>query len=244
MTQPTPRYRDLSVRPQIIRSAPLLTFFLSGDPSSLRRGIPSPLSPHPGARIVLNMWFLPNPEEMTGFGEPGPMGITYIAAEVAGEESASADGAMRFPARFWLEHWSSSLAARRYAHRASGLEIRAGDTTLDLRRDVAKATLRLGDRTVVTAQARVGHDCLKTVSGHSIYYALRDAETGGREVARYEVPWISDNYTAEDPIVEFAFPEDETALRFVGNGRKSVMAVSFRRITLVPYLARNVVETS
>ena len=114
MITPKPRYPDLPTRAQIIRNAPLLTFLLSGASSTLRQCLPSPLSLHPGARIALNMWFLPDAQEMTGFGEPGPMGITYLAAEVAGEEGASADGAMRFPGRCWLEHWSSSPAARRY----------------------------------------------------------------------------------------------------------------------------------
>ena len=95
----------------------------------------------------------------------------------------------------------------------------------------------------MTAKARIGHDLLTTISGHSIYYAERDAESGGREVARFEVPWISDAYAADDPTVDFDFPPNEAALRFVTNGPQSVTAVSFRRITLVPYLAHNVVET-
>lgn len=243
MLTPTPHYADLAIRPQIVRDAPLLTFFLSGNSSALRRCIPSPLSPHPGARIILNMWSLPDPENTTGFGEPGPMGIAYLAAEVAGEEGFTADGVTRFPGRVWLDHWGSSAALRGYAHRASGLEIRPGAISLEFRNDVVTATLGLGDRTVVTARARLGRNRLKTITGHSIYYAEREAEAGGREVARFEVPWISDAYTADDPSVDFAFPEEEAALRFVTNGRQSVAAVSFRRITLVPYLAHNVVKT-
>jgi hypothetical protein len=239
-----PRYPDVAVRPQIVRNAPLLTFVLSGDSSALRRGVPLPLSPHPAARIILNMWFLPDPEDTTGFGEPGPMGITYLAAEVGGEEGASADGATRFPGRLWLEHWSSSAALRGYAHRASGLEIRPGQIDLELRNDVATATLRLADRPVVTAHAHLGRSRQGTIAGHSIYYAERDAASGGRELARFEVPWISDAYAADDPIVDFAFPEQEAALRFVTNGRQSVAPVSFRRITLVPYLAHNVIKMS
>lgn len=243
MTAPKQHYSDLAIRPQIIRNAPLLTFFLAGDPHALGRHVPLPLSPHPDARIVLNMWSLPDPKEMTGFGEPGPMGITYLAAEVLGEEGASADGTLHFPGRFWLEHWSSSPAARRYAHHASGLEIRPGDTHLEYQGDVVTATLRLADQTVVTAQARLGRDRLRTISGHSIYYAERGAVAGEREVARFEVPWVSDAFAADGAVVDFAFPDGEAALRFVANGRQPVTAVSFRRITLVPYLAQKVVRT-
>ena len=243
MLTPTPHYADLAIRPQIVRDAPLLTFFLSGDSSALRRCIPPPLSPHPAARIILNMWFLPNPEDTTGFGEPGPVGIAYLAAEVSGEEGVTADGATQFPGRFWLEHWSSSAALRRYAHRASGLEIRSGEISLEFQNDIVTATLGLGDRAVVTARARVGRNRLKTISGHSIYYSERNAETGGREVARFEVPWISDAYAADEPSVDFAFPEKDESLRFVTNGPQSVAAVSLRRITLVPYLAHNVMTS-
>lgn len=239
-----PRYADLAVKPEIVRNAPLLTFFLSGDSSALRRCIPSPLSLHSGGRIILNIWSLPDPEGTTGFGEPGPVGIAYLAAEVGGEEGTTADGATHFPGRFWLEHWSSSAALRRYAHRASGLEIRPAEISLEFQNDVVTATLGLAGRAVVTARARFGRNRLKTVTGHSIYYAERDAETGGREVARFEVPWISDAYEADNPTVDFTFPETEAALRFVTNGRQSVAAVSFRRITLVPYLAHDVVKMS
>lgn len=92
MLTPTPHYTALAIRPQIVRDAPLLTFLLSGDSSALRRCVPSPLSPHPAARIILNMWFVPDPEDTTGFGEPGPIGIAYLAAEVGGEEGLTADG--------------------------------------------------------------------------------------------------------------------------------------------------------
>ena len=235
-------YADLAIRPQIIRNAPLLTFYLSGVSPALGQAIPSPLSLHSGTRIVLNMWSLPDPEDTTGFGEPGPTDITYLAAEVGGEEGATADDATRFPGRFWLEHWSSSAAARRYAHRASGLEIKPGKTSLEFRDDIVKATLCLSDREVITAKVRVGRSHQKKISGYSIYYAERDAKSGGREVARFEIPWISDAYAADDPILDFAFPEDEGALRFVGNGRQSIVAMTFRRITLVPYIAHNVVK--
>jgi hypothetical protein len=240
MAMPKQGYPEMAVRPQIIRNAPLLTFFLSADAAVLGQYIPRPLTRHPSGRIILNMWFLPNPEDTTGFGEPGPVGVTYLATEIAGEEGASADHATHFPGRLWLEHWSSSVAVRRYAHQASGLEIVAGDTSLDFDDGVVTAKLRLGDRAVVTARARVGRGRLRTTSGHSIYYAEREADAGRREVARFAVPWISDLYDADEPAVDFAFAEDASALRFVKNGGQPVIGVTFRRITLVPYLSSNV----
>lgn len=242
LNQSTIHYSDLAVKPQLVRNVPLLTFFLSADPRALARVVPAGLSMHRSARIVLNMWFLPDAQELTGFGSPGPLGITYLAAEVAGEESESADRTMRFPARFWLEHWSSSPAAREYARSASGLEIADGDTRLGFRGDLVETSLHLGERTVITARARVGRDRLNTSSGHSIYYAERASPVGGREIARFDVPWVSDAYGAEDPVVECDFAHNEPALGFIANGRQVVTAVTFRRITLVPYLASGAVK--
>jgi hypothetical protein len=231
-------YADLRLAPQIVRNVPLLTFFLSGDADRVSRRIPRPLSPLAGAKLVLNTWFLADPQEMTGFGAPSPMGVTYLAAEVAGPEGASSDRSVHFPGRLWLEHWNSSPAARRYAKEASGLLMRPGETEMSLDGDILRATLRIGNHAAVSVKARIGSEKRATLSGHSIYYAERDAAGGGREVARFEIPWVSDAYSAEEPAVEFAFPACDGALSFVENGSQTVEAVAFRRFTVVPYLAQ------
>jgi len=113
-----PAYGCLTVAPQIIHDAPLLTIVLPSKPGRLRARIPNPLRPHPAGRLILNMWALSDPRQTTGFGAPGPVGVSYLAAEVVGAEGASNDGAVTFPGRAWLEHWSSSEAARAYGVRA------------------------------------------------------------------------------------------------------------------------------
>jgi hypothetical protein len=244
MGNPGRLFADLPVRPQIIRNAPLLTFFLKGDVDRLRTRLPPPLRPHERARLVLNMWFLAEPYESTGFGSPGPLGVTYLAAEVSGEEGASADGSARFPGRFWLEHWNSSSKARQYAYEASGLHMRPGHTLMTREHDVLSTQLRLGRKMAIAAHARIGSNRIGTSSGYSIYYAERKAPSGGREVARLDVPWIADAYSASDAAVEFSFSNDDPSLTFVANGPQSIEAVSFRRMTLVPYLAQGVVGES
>jgi hypothetical protein len=231
-------YSDLRLRPQIIRNAPLLTFFLSCDRDRLSRRIPRPLSAHARARLILNMWFLDNPDETTGFGATGQMGVSYLAAEVTGPEGASSDGSVRFPGRIWLEHWSSSPPARRYAQEASGLHIMPGETEMRREGDILKATLHIDHHLSISAMARIGSEKRATLSGHSIYYAERHAPVGGREIARFEIPWVSDAYSAKEPVVEFAFPADNKALSFVANGPQVVETVTFRRFTVVPYLSQ------
>ncbi|MGN6584816.1 MAG: hypothetical protein ACTHJV_14045 [Rhizobiaceae bacterium] len=230
-------YSCLTVAPQIIHDAPLLTIVLSSKPERLHARIPSPLRPHPDGRLILNMWALSDPRQTTGFGAPGPVGVSYLAAEVAGPEGASNDGAVRFPGRVWLEHWSSSEAARAYARAASGLEINAGETEHRVEGDRLTACLRLDGRIVIEARARVGTQKLGLRAGHSVYYGERTAGDGGREVARFDVPWVAEGFPADDPEVAFDFEPNAGATELVDNGAQTVIAVSFRRMTLVPYLA-------
>ena len=110
-----------------------------------------------------------------------------------------------------------------------------------LQDDVVEAALLLGGHPVVRARVRVGGKKLRTTSGYSIYYAQREAVEGGFQVARFEVPWISDAYEALDPHVELSFSSQASALSVVSNGCPEIKSVSFRRMTLVPYLAHHVV---
>jgi hypothetical protein len=228
--------------PAIVRDAPLLTFYLPTSPVELRPHIPSGLTPKHDARIILNMWFQEKAEEIAGFGEPQPIGVTYFAAEVTGEAGCTSDGATQIPPRFWLKHWNSSDGARRYAEKASALEISHGQTSLSFHRGLATATLTLHGRTVITAQARVGEDRLKTASGHSIYFAERKSSRDKQQLNRFVVPWVADSYGASAVAVNFDFPINDPLQGLVKNGPQTITSVSFRRITLVPYLATSFVK--
>lgn len=232
-----PAYSYLSVAPQIIHDAPLLTVVLSPKSERVRARIPRPLEPHPGGRLILNMWELADPNQTTEFGAPGPVGVSYLAAEVAGPEGATSDGALKFPGRVWLEHWISSSAVRAYAHAASGLEINPGETALQIDDDWLTARLNLDGKTVIEARARVGREKLALRSGHSVYYSERRASDGGRELTRFDVPWVAESFAASDPEVIFDFKPGTGAADLVDNGAQTVVAVSFRVMTLVPYLA-------
>jgi hypothetical protein len=76
----------LTVVPQIIHDAPLLTVVLPSKSERLRARILDPLRPHPDGRLILNMWALSDPRQTTGFGAPGPIGVSYLAAEATGSE--------------------------------------------------------------------------------------------------------------------------------------------------------------
>lgn len=228
--------------PELVRDAPLLTFYFQTTPTKLRPHIPSGLTPSPDARIILNMWFQEKAEETTGFGKPQPLGVTYFAAEIIGEAGGTADGATRILPRFWLKHWNSSDSARRYAAEASALEISHGQTSLSIHHGLATATLTLRGRTVITAQARVGEDRLRTASGHTIYFAKRKGCRDKQQLNRFVVPWVADSYGASAVAVNFDFPINDPLQGLVKNGTQTITSVSFRRITLVPYLATSFVK--
>ncbi len=178
-----------------------------------------------------------------GFGGFGPMSVSYLAAEVAGAEGASSDGSTHFPGRFWLHHWSSFDCARDYAS-ACGLQICPGETTVRIDDQKFVARLVVDGRVKIIASARIGNKVLRTLSGHSIYYAERTAPGGRIEVAQFEIPWVSDVFDAGSATAEFLFEVGARPLRLVWHRHPKVLGVAFRRITLVPYLAQRVISSS
>ena len=229
-------YPDLKIEQQIIRNAPLLSFYLKVNADVMTDRIPKPLAIHPSARLVLNMWFLEDPWQTTGFGSPEPTGITYLAAEVTGPEGHTSDGENRFPGRYWLHHWGNSAAARAYARRASGLAIDSGETLVQTDGSSVDARLSIDGRQVVTADALISCDPGATRSGYSVYYGDRTSN-GEREIARFQIPWVADAHTVKDAHVEFSFDSGSPLLGLVNNGPQQIEFASFRRMTLVPYLA-------
>lgn len=221
------------MRTQIVRNAPLLTFFLPVERTLVARWLPSTLKLHSKARLVLNMWSIDSASESTGFGTPGPLGVSYLAVEVAGDEGMSLDGAFRFPGRLWLRHWSSHDADRAYAKQIGDLDVRPGDTKVRIDGDRVEATLNLDGALAVRASARLCDTGSAPRSGYSVYYGM--AATPPHKVTRFDIPWISEGRPLEHPSVEFFFGTNEIAAPVVEDGQQAVSEAFFRRMTLVPY---------
>jgi len=241
MTPLNPSYADLPLPPQVVRNAPLLTIFLEVDPAIVSGLLPRSLALRPDSRLVLNMWSHSDPNENSGFGSFGKMSVSYLAVEVAGEEGSSADGSTRFPGRYWLYHWSDFGSVRDYARAASGLEIMPGETFVRIDSARLSAGLSIDGTPAITASARVGREKQRTISGRSVYYAQRARSGGGVEVARFEIPWVSDAFDASAAEVEFSFPRNTPPAALFGNHGPLVVGVNFRSITLVPYLAQRAI---
>jgi hypothetical protein len=237
-------YPDSPVRPELVRNAQLLTVFLEVDQAVVRALLPEGLAPRPDSRIILNMWSHQSSDEITGFGGFGPMSVSYLAVEVAGQEGSSADGSVRFPGRLWVHHWCSFDRVRDYASAASGLRICPGMTNVQIKGGRFFAQLTVGGRVAITASAQIGNERLRTMSGHSIYYAERLSANGRAEVAQFEVPWVSDVFNAELGAAEFSFEEGAPEWQLIGHRHPTVLGVAYRRITLVPYLAQRTIGNS
>ena len=234
-------YPDLPIRPQIVRDAPLVTFHLAANPERLARCVPRPLQLHPKARLDLNMWVLDDAASSTGFGGAGPLGVAYLAAEVAGDEGQVTDGPGRYPARCWLRHWNSSAAARQYAHQASGMVLEPAAIHLEKHGDRLTFTLALDGREAIRASATVAPTMTGRQAACSLYYPERQGPAGGREVARYEISSIADAYPASDASVFIDLDPADPASAFLDARQQVVDAVAFRRMTLVPYIATGTV---
>jgi hypothetical protein len=226
----------LGVRPQIIRNAPMLIVSFKGDPKTVREHLPSGLEPHPDGRLLLNLWAHTDPDQNSGFGGYGPMTVGYIAIEVAGHDGSSARGDQRWPARYFAFHWLGSELARSYAREASGLETDFALTTWEKDSDKVVATLIIRGEPAATIRATVGDRILRTGSGHSNYFAVRNSEDGGRDLIKLSIPSVGDVYDAKADAVRFSFPRGAPALTLVANGPVEPLSVSYRSLSFVPYL--------
>lgn len=232
-------WTNLTVRPQILRDVPLLTCHLAGDPRRLESLIPPSLALHPAHRIVLNMWVLDDDATSTGFGEPGPVGISYLAAELDGEQSTVAGSDVRYPARLWLRHWCSSEVVRRYAFEASGMHLEAASISLEYHGGKAHYHLNGADGVVIDAQATIRPKKLTTQAAHSLYFGLRDTSAQA-EIVRYDIPSIGDAYFVEAASVHLGSSAAAIPSDIISIGNHVPIATSFRRLTLMPYVATGV----
>ncbi|WP_261371071.1 acetoacetate decarboxylase family protein [Sphingobium sp. B2] len=78
------------------------------DPAAIREILPPGLTPHPEGRVVLNMWDQNDAGSSSGFGNPGPVSVTYLAIEVEGHDTWTADGTVSAPGRYFAGQWISA----------------------------------------------------------------------------------------------------------------------------------------
>ena len=231
------RYHDLTIRPEILHDIPLATFYLRADPSVMKAALPEGLVPAPNGRLILNIWSQDDPNETTGFGGFGPMGIAYLAIEVAEKSGRTSDGKARFPARFWKRHWCNYEPARRYAAMASGLQILPGSPSATVEGSQLRGRLELDGEVVNEVSANLDLTSHQSTSGYSVYCASRENRAGELEIAEFEIPWVGKSFSASDGKVVMSPVQANPAITLLGGSQPEVLSVGFRRMTLVPYLA-------
>lgn len=191
--------------PQLMKDAPMTIVTYRADRDALREILPPGLEPHPEGRVVLNMWDQDDPGSSSGFGGPGPVSVTYLAIEVAGHNTATADGSVSAPGRYFAGHWISDADGggfRAYAAQEAGVGAALGETVYDQAGHALSAALVVDGAEHIRLSARVGDQRRATIGGHLNYFCDRPAG-GGVEIARIAVPFVFEVFDAEVTDVRF-----------------------------------------
>lgn len=188
--------------PQLMKDAPMTIVSYKADRSSLREILPPGLDPHPEGRVVLNMWDQDAPGRSSGFGSPGPVSVTYLAIEVAGHDSWTADGTISAPGRYFAGQWISDADGggfRNYAKQEADVGAHTGETIYAHDGGSLSAKLIVDGRECISLSARIGENTLGTVGGHLNYFCDRNAVGGAgeREIAHIAVPFVFELFPAE-----------------------------------------------
>lgn len=209
--------------PQLMKDAPMTIVSYKADRDALRQILPPGLDPHPEGRVVLNMWDQNVPGSSSGFGSPGSVSVTYLAIEVEGHDSWTADGTISAPGRYFAGQWISDADGggfRAYARQEAGVGAHTGETIYARDGEVLTAKLNIEDRECITLSASIGEDKLGTVGGHLNYFCDRNAmgEAGKREIAHIAVPFVFELFPAE--VEEIVFKPNDV-FRLLG-GRSAM----------------------
>lgn len=188
--------------PQLMKDAPMTIVTYKANREVLREILPPGLDPHPEERVVLNMWDQDYPDSSSGFASPGPVSVTYLAIEVAGHDSWTADGKISAPGRYFAGQWISDADGggfRDYASHAAGVGSHTGETIYERDGGTLRASLMVDGAARIALAAKIGKETLGTLGGHLNYFCDRDVAggTGGREIAHVAVPFVFELYPAE-----------------------------------------------
>lgn len=226
---------------QVVRDAPLVTIVFRSGRIALQRLLPASLDPHADGRVIFNMWSHEGASCTTGFGAPAPMSVAYFAVEVNGDQGISTDGRARFPGRCWTHHWCSLPAARRYAWEFSGLQLLDGCTSTAWNGSILDAVFLIDGVWQIRASLHVRLDEHTTASGRSIYYSERHPANHPAEVAQFDIPWVADRFNVTNYQVEINEAGNSPWRVLFDDTQPVVESVSYREITLVPYVTSRVI---
>lgn len=214
------------------------------DPAAIREILPPGLTPHPEGRVVLNMWDQNDAGSSSGFGNPGPVSVTYLAIEVEGHDTWTADGTVSAPGRYFAGQWISAEdngGFAEFGRLSCGVGSELGDTRYRRTGNRLVADLTVDGHKCITLEADIGEDKLVTLGGHLNYFCDRNDGNDGREIARIAVPFVFEIFDAEIASVQF---DAVTAFRLLGGAPAAALApltpidigsVMFGKATWAPF---------
>lgn len=209
---------------QLMKDAPMVIVTYKADPAAIQEILPPGLSPHPEGRVVLNMWDQDDAGSSSGFGSPGPVSVTYLAIEVAGHDTWTADGSVSAPGRYFAGQWISSEdkgGFAQFGRQSAGVESHVGDTRYHRNGSRLLADLTVDGQECIKLEAEVGDAKLVTVGGHLNYFCDRNGASGVREIARVGVPFVFDIFEAAITSIRF---DPAASFRLLGGAPAAALA--------------------
>ncbi|MCY3973875.1 MAG: acetoacetate decarboxylase family protein [Candidatus Dadabacteria bacterium] len=185
--------------PQLVQDAWMFMAAYKADPVALEELLPGGLKPHPNGHVFINMYTVPEETQTSGFGA---YNLTYLAIEIDGHDSYVMDRENGYPGRYFVHYFNSSPKMRKFAESA-GIPAEAGRTAAYVRGGKVKASLRIGGKRLIKAEAKLKSRRLKNPeSGHLNYFGMKN----GR-VVKYPIPYLGSTRAISDPKIEITAPE-------------------------------------
>lgn len=198
--------------PQLVTDAWMFITAYKADPEALKAMLPEGLEPNPEGQVVLNMYTVPDANQTSGFG---PYTLTYIAVELAGQDSYVMNSDITYPGRYFVQYFNSSPVMRAHTEKL-GIPVDENTnvlTTTDVKDGKLTATLTIDGEPMIVSTADVGSELGNFGGGHLNYFGLIETEEDGKiknQVVKYPLPWNGGIVETTNAKIEFKAPEGHT----------------------------------
>ena len=198
--------------PVLLKDVWTLGITYKADPAAIRRWLPAEFEPHPGGRVEMTMYSIPDANQTSGFGA---FSLTYMTLEVAGHDGYAAEGAVAIPGRYWVSYWNSSHRVRTYARESVGIPARPGSCSWNRDGDLLTSVLDIDGAPAIELKANVTAEHLGNVGGLLNYYTRRvipSLDGSGStvdELVYVPIPFVTEAYKATPVSLDFKFPSND-----------------------------------
>lgn len=185
--------------PQLVTDAWMFMAAYKADPEYLKDILPEGLDPHPDGHVVINMYTVPKDTQTSGFGA---YTLTYLTVELKGRDSYVMNRENGYPGRYFVHYFNSSETMRKFA-KSAGIPAEKGNTKTFIRNKKLKASLKVGGKTLIKAEAKVvGKKPENPEGGHLNYFGKKR-----NRVVKYAIPYIGATREIKDAKIKIVAPK-------------------------------------